>query len=114
VEKHTIVNEDLLTNGELGFESIKNYGSYAAKISELQVGDISEVINYQTGQYTIYKMNGKIEGRHLTFDEAKESVDVFLSNKKLNALKDKTIKDVKEKHNALIDIEKLNEVTIQI
>ncbi len=114
VEKYTIINEDLLTSGELGFENIKNYGSYAPKISELQEGEISEVINYQTGQYTIYKMNGKIEGRPLRFDEAKESVDAFLMNKKLEAVKDKTIRDVKEKHNALIDIEKLNEVTIQI
>ncbi len=114
VEKYTIINEDLLTSGELGFVNVKNYGSYAPKISELKVGEISEVINYQTGQYTIYKMNGKIEGRPLTFNEAKESVDAFLLNKKLEAIKDKTIKDVKEKHNALIDIEKLNEITIQI
>ncbi|XWN38714.1 MAG: peptidylprolyl isomerase [Balneola sp.] len=114
VEKHTIINEDLLTNGELGFKSVKNYGSYSPDISELKVGEISEVINYQTGQYTIYKMNGRIEGRLLTFNEAKESVNAFLTNKKLSALKEKTIKDVKEKHNALIDIEKLNKVTIQI
>ncbi|HAW81726.1 MAG TPA: hypothetical protein DCX27_19715, partial [Balneola sp.] len=69
VEKHTIVNEDLLTSGELGFKSVRNYGSYSAKISELKIGEISEIINYQTGQYTIYKMNGRIEGRPYTFDE---------------------------------------------
>ena len=114
VEKHTIINEDLLTSGELGFKSVRNYGSYSAKISKLKVGEISEIINYQTGQYTIYKMNGKIEGRPYTFDEAKESVHAFLVNQKLNVLKEKTIQDVKEKHNALIDIEKLNKVTIQI
>ena len=114
VEKHTIVNEDLLTSGELGFKSVRNYGSYSAKISELKIGEISEIINYQTGQYTIYKMNGRIEGRPYTFDEAKESVHAFLMDQKLNDLKEKTIQDVKEKHNALIDIEKLNKVTIQI
>jgi parvulin-like peptidyl-prolyl isomerase len=114
VEKHTLINEDLLTNGELGFESVRNYGSHSVKISELEIGEISEIINYQTGQYTIYKMNGKIEGRLLSFEEAKESVNAFITNKKLSALKEETIKDVKEKHNALIDIEKLNKVTIQI
>ena len=59
-------------------------------------------------------MNGRIEGRPYTFDEAKESVHAFLMDQKLNDLKEKTIQDVKEKHNALIDIEKLNKVTIQI
>ena len=55
-----------------------------------------------------------LEGRSLSFEEARESVDVLLTKKKLKLLKDNTIEDVKEKHNALIDIEKLNQVTIQI
>lgn len=114
VEEYTIINEDLLTEGKLGFESIKNYGSDAPKLAKLEIGKISEISNYQTDQYTIYKMNDKIDGRPLTFEEAKKSVDAFLTNKKLRVLKKNTIKDVKKKHNALIDIEKLNEVTIQI
>jgi len=114
VKEHTILSEDLMTNGELGFESIKNYGSFAPQISEIKVGEFSEVINYQTGQYTIYKMNDKKEGRSFSFSEAKEMVDAFLTNQKLKNLKKETIEAVKEKHNALIDVEKLNEVTIQI
>lgn len=114
VRDHTILSEDLMTKGELGFENIKNYGSFAPQISKIKVGELSEVINYQTGQYTIYKMNDKIEGRPLSYNEAVELVDAFLTNKKLKALKEETIKAVKEKHNALIDIEKLNELTIQI
>lgn len=114
LNEHTIFNEDLLTNGELGLQDVSNYGSYASEISKLSEGDISEIINYQTGQYTVYKMIDRVEAREMSFNEAKELVDKALTNKKLAELKSKTIEDVKKKHNAVIDIEKLNEIIIQI
>tara|TARA_R110002126_G_scaffold200584_4_gene348176 strand:+ start:4938 stop:6611 length:1674 start_codon:yes stop_codon:yes gene_type:complete len=114
VGEYTILNEDLMTDGELGFETLHKYGSNGPDIAKLKVGELSKPINYMGNEYTIYKMNARIEGRSLSFEEARESVDVLLTKKKLKLLKDNTIEDVKEKHNALIDIEKLNQVTIQI
>jgi len=114
VREYTILNEDLMTDGELGYETLRKYGSQGNEIAKLKEGELSRPINYMDNEHTIFKVNERIEGRSLSFDEAKESVDIFLTNKKLKKLKEATIKDVKKKHNALIDIEKLNQVTIQI
>lgn len=114
VKEYTIFNEDLMTEGELGFKILTSYGSYAPRIAEMNIGEISEPFNYQSNQFTVYKMNDRIEGRSMSFDEARELVDAYLTSKKLKVLKERTIEDVKKKHNAIVDIEKLNQVTIQI
>jgi parvulin-like peptidyl-prolyl isomerase len=114
LQEHTILNEDLMINGELGFETLHKYGSNGPDIAKLSIGELSEPINYMGEEYTIYRMNERIEGHSLSFEEAKESVNVFLTNKKLKLLKERTIEEVKKKHDALIDIEKLNKIIIQI
>lgn len=114
VREYTVLNEDLMTDGELGFETLRKYGSKGPEIAKLEVGELSAPINYMGDEFTIYRMNEKIEGRSLSFEEARESVNIFLTNKKLKQLKESTIEDVKKKHNALINIEKLNQFTIQI
>ena len=54
------------------------------------------------------------ESREMTFSEAEENVREFLIEKKLKLLRTETIEEVKLKHNAVIDIAKLNALTIQI
>ncbi len=114
VKKHSINNEDLFTDGELGFESIKSYGFMSTKLANLNVGDISEVIHYETGGYHIYKCLGIEEAEGQSFEEARDQVDNFLTTRKLKSLRASTIEDVKKKHNAVIDTQKLKELTIQI
>lgn len=114
VKTYTTSKEDRFTNGELGFESIKSYGFIGLDLAKLNVNEISEVIKYQENEYHIYKCLGRIEAATLSFDQAKERVDDFLTKKKLKQLVASTIIDVKKKHNAVIDIEKLKELTIQI
>ena len=114
VMEYTIQNEDLFTSGELGFLSIKTFGFSSKQLSKLEVGEVSGVIPYTAEEFHIYKCLGKIDARSLSFNEARERVDNYLTNKKFRELRAKTIEQVKAKHNAKIDIEKLNELTIQI
>ncbi len=114
VKKHSINTEDIFTDGELGYESIKSYGFMSTKLANLNVGDISEVIHYETGKYHIYKNLGIEEATGVSFEEARDQVNNFLTSKKLKSLRASTIEDVKKKHNAVIDTQKLKELTIQI
>lgn len=114
VLNHTINNEDRFTNGELGFESIKNYGFNGTKLAGLEIGETSEVIQYQENEYHIYKCLGRDESSFLSFAQAQDFVNDFLTKKKLQELRSSTLMEVKNKHNAVIDIEKLEELTIQI
>lgn len=114
LQQHTVSNEDRFTNGELGYRSIKDYGFNANALSQLEIGELSDVIEYKPSEYHIYKMLGRKEGRLLSFDEAKSLVENYLTRRKLMELQKSTIEQVKNKHNAVIKTEKLKELTIQI
>ncbi len=114
VKDYSIKNEEIFTDGELGFEPVSSYGFLSTKLADLEIGEVSEIINYQSGEYHIYKCLGRIEAKELTFDEARPKVDQFLKQKKLKSLRTSTIQQVKKKHDAIIDIQRLKEVTIQI
>lgn len=114
VNEYTILNEDLMTEGNLGFESLRKYGSQGPELAKLKIGEVSQAFQYQSNEFIIYRMDDRKEGSAMDFNEAKEFVDAFLTQQKLKVLKERTIKDVKKKHNANVDIEKLNQLTIQI
>lgn len=114
VKKHSTNFEDVMTEGVLGYENIKNYGFTGTKLAALEVGEISEIIHNETGKYQIYKCLGKEEATPQTFEEAKDEVDSFLTDKKLSDLKASTIEDVKKQHQAVVDTLKLKNLTIQI
>lgn len=111
---HSINNEDRLMNGKLGYLEIDEFGFNSAQIANLDIGDVSKPITYATGEIHVYKVLDKIEARPLTFDEAKAKVDDFLTQKKLSELRSSTIARVKEKHDAIINTERLNALTIKI
>ena len=114
VKKHSINHDDIMTGGELGFENIQTYGFDAPKFARLAVGELTEIIHNQTGKYQIYKCLGKDEAAPRSFEEAREQVNDFLTEKKLKSLRASTIESVKKQHNAIVDTLKLKELTIQI
>ncbi len=114
VDRFTINNEDRFTNGELGLTSIKEFGYLELQLSKLQVGEISNVIQYQENEFHIYKCLNRVEAKALIFSEASSYVDDFLTKKKLKELRSETISEVKKKHDAFIDLKKLEELIIQI
>ena len=114
VKEYSTKNEEIFTDGELGFEPISSYGFLSTKLADLEINEVSEIIQYQSGEYHIYKCLGRIEAKELTFSEARPKVDQFLKQKKLKSLRSSTIEQVKKEHDAIIDIQRLKELTIQI
>lgn len=114
VHKYTVNNEDRFVNGELGLRSIKDFGFSANQLAKLQVNEVSGVIQFQQNEFHIYKCLNRVEARAMVFSEARDLVDNFLTKKKLNELRASTIDQVKEKHDAVINLQKLQELTVQI
>jgi parvulin-like peptidyl-prolyl isomerase len=114
VMEHTTVNEDLFTEGDLGFVPLDDFGYNIERISRLELGEISEPMLYTGDEFHIYKILDRKDARQLTFDEARDMVDSFLTRQKLQSKRAETISDVKLKHNAIVDLEKLNALTIKI
>lgn len=114
VKEHTIDNEERLREGELGYDYIDNYGFLSPELSKLETGEISDPLFYQTGVYHIYKCLGRIDSRQLSFKEAREQVRRKVINEKLEALRNETIRTVRERHDATVNKEKLKNLTIQI
>jgi hypothetical protein len=63
---------------------------------------------------TIYKCLDIVEARALRFDEAKEAVQDILLEQKFREARSELIDQVKIKHNAFIDLERLEEINIEI
>ncbi|MTI87960.1 MAG: hypothetical protein FH748_08335 [Balneolaceae bacterium] len=114
VDEHTINNEERLRGGRLGFDYINNYGFLSKKLADLQPGDISDPLFYQSGVYHIYKCLGRKEARQLSYTEAKKRVRQKILNEKLEDLREQTIESVKAKHDAIMNMERLKKITIQI
>ena len=114
VIEHTLMNDDLFTKGDLGFIPVDDFGFNSDEVSSVEIGGLTEPILYTANEYHIYKILDKKEARKLTFDEARQRIDDFLLREKLQQKRTETINAVKEKHNAVVDLEKLNALTIKI
>ncbi|MFN1834105.1 peptidyl-prolyl cis-trans isomerase [Balneola sp. MJW-20] len=114
VDEYTIKNEERLTNGELGYAYVQDYGLLSPKLSILETGEVSDPLFYQSGEYHIYKVLGRKESKLLRFGEARSLVRETLIEEELERELRKTLEEVKQKHNAVVDEQKLRELTIQI
>ncbi len=114
IDKYTLKNEEKLRSGELGYDYIGSFGLFGEKLSDLKVGEFSTPLLYQTGEYHIFKCLGRIEERRLSFEEAKELVRQYVIDKKFKKVRNNTIETVKEKHDAIVNLERLKQLRIEI
>lgn len=114
VQKHSINNEERLLDGRLGFEYVNTYGFMSPALSKLQPGDLSEPIQYQTGEYHIYLCHDRREAEPMSLNEARETVKYEITKKKFQEQRSEIIEQVKKQHNAVVNRQMLKELTIQI
>lgn len=114
VRKHSIRNEEKLYDGRLGYINVKRLGFLSPQISNLKEGEISEALFYQTGEYHIYKCDDRLESKPLSFKESYDLVKEELTESKYKALRSEIIEKVKKRNGAIIDTQKLKEITIEI
>ncbi len=114
LKEHTINSEDLMTDGELGYQSIRKMGPMAPKVKDMQPGEIGGPYQYHSDKFYVYKCLARKQSRALSFEEARERVRQNLKRQKLEKEKQQLIERTKKKHNALVDLEKLENLTIKI
>ncbi len=106
--------QDYSTEGRMGYVPLTQLGNYGPILSKLSEGDVSRALQYQTGEYHVYKVHGRIESRPMNFEEAAVMIEPFLRKKKLEKLVEETVEDVKLKHNAFIDEEAIRDFTFNL
>ncbi|MBO6537284.1 MAG: peptidylprolyl isomerase [Balneolaceae bacterium] len=114
VINHTLINQDLMVNGEMGLQPIQNYGSYAFDIKDLSVNEITEPLAFEYGQFVLFKVLEIEEPRPSTFEESKGLVERVLKNQQIEERLKATISETMDKHDAVLNIEKLKSIRIEL
>jgi parvulin-like peptidyl-prolyl isomerase len=103
-----------MVNGEMGLQPIQNYGSYAFDIKDLSVNEITEPLAFEYGQFVLFKVLEIEEPRPSTFEESKGLVERVLKNQQIEERLKATISETMDKHDAVLNIEKLKSIRIEL
>ena len=114
LQRYTESNEDLMVDGILNYQQWAHLGHLGEELQELEQNYITKPIAYQANEYHIYKCLDIKEARALRFDEAKEAVKNILLEQKFRESRAELISQVKRKHNAFVNLERLEEINIEI
>lgn len=114
VQRYTESNEDLMVDGVMNYLQWATLGHLGKELQRLEPDYITRPIAYQANEYHIYKCLDLVEARSLRFEEAKEEVEKILLQEKFREARAELIAQVKKKHNAFIDLERLEEISIEI
>tara|TARA_Y200000002_G_scaffold181661_1_gene149902 strand:+ start:5633 stop:7312 length:1680 start_codon:yes stop_codon:yes gene_type:complete len=114
LQLHTESNEDLMVDGVMNYQQWAQLGHLGEELQRLALDYVTKPVAYQANEYHIYKCLDIEEARSLRFDEAKEAVKNILLEQKFRAARSELIRQVKKKHNAFIDLERLEEINIEI
>ena len=114
VQQYTESNEDLMVDGVMNYLQWATLGHLGKELQRLEPDYITRPIAYQANEYHIYKCLDLVEARSLRFEEAKEEVEKILLQEKYREARAELITQVKKKHHAFIDLERLEEISIEI
>ncbi len=114
VKQFTTVNRDLMVDGIMGLQPIQNYGSYAYDLNEAYESDIVGPLAFQPNQFVIFKVLETQEPREASFDEVRDLVIQITTDKKVTLMELEVIAETMDRHNAILDEEKLKSITIEL
>ena len=114
LQRYTESSEDLMVDGIMNYQQWAHLGHLGEELQGLEQDYITKPIAYQANEYHIYKCLDIKEARALRFDEAKEVVKDILMEQKFRETRAELITQVKRKHNAFVNLERLEEINIEI
>ena len=114
LQRYTESNEDLMVDGILNYQQWAHLGHLGEELQGLEQDYITKPIAYQANEYHIYKCLDIKEARALRFEEAKEAVKDILLEQKFRETRAQLITQVKRKHDAFVNLERLEEINIEI
>lgn len=114
LKKYGIDNEDLLYQGRTGLKPIHEFGTIGLKLKNLQIGQISDVLEVTNNEYHVYVCKNRIESRPLNYDEAREQVADILKKKVFEQKKRQLINETMNRHNAQIYKEKIQTLALKL
>ena len=114
VKSYTESNQDLMVNGIQETKSWSRLGHLGKQLQSLEEGLVLEPIEYQTNEYHLYKCIRIDEAVTLSFEEAEEQIRAVVIEQKFRTERSKVIAQVKNKHDAYMDIGRLEELNIEI
>ena len=114
LRKYTINGQDLMTNGDLGYEPVTKYGSMAKDLGSLDVGEIAGPFKYTPGIYYVFKCLGRKDSRKLNYEDVKDELEKEVRQQKFSILRKKVLRDTKRQHKAYENLEKMKNTKIEI
>lgn len=114
LKKYTLDGESLMTGGELGFRPVERFQELAPKVRTAKPGEIMGPFAYKMKRYVVYKCLGRREPRTLSFEEALPQVRQVFVRSKVRRDKEALIEATKKRHDAQVDLDQLQKLTIKL
>ncbi|MGF1671406.1 MAG: peptidylprolyl isomerase, partial [Balneolaceae bacterium] len=115
LQKHTLLNQDLNVDGEMGMRVINELGVHATKVLDMEKNDYRGPFEYHLpGQWVIFKAIDRDEPRPANFEEVIDLVEDVVREEKINRQRKQIIDEVKEQHGAVLYLEKLENLTLKL
>jgi parvulin-like peptidyl-prolyl isomerase len=110
LKEYSALNEDLITEGKLGWKSIEEFGTLGTKINQIKIGEVVGPLEYQSGKWLVFKCVGRKEAAPRTFEQAKNDVEGTLLTIWQKKAMNKVISQTKSKHPLRVDLEKISSI----
>ena len=112
--KYSILGEDRLVNADMGYVSLKELGTIGQKLNKVDVGAVSEPIEYSTNRIHIYKVLDKTEPRTKTLSESEEEIRDRIKNRKLKQARKKLVNEILQENGIEIDWDKISNIKVNV
>lgn len=112
LKTYTAFNQDLISEGQMGWVKITDLGTLASKVKEMEEGDIAGPLEYQSAEWLILVCEARKEPHPQSFDQAKEDVEgTLLALWHQKAIKE-VIQKTKNRHEVWRDIDKVSTIKL--
>lgn len=110
LKQYSTLNEDLMTDGRLGWKKIEEFGTLGSKINMIQPGEIIGPLEYQSGKWLVFECIDRKETSPRTFEQARDDVEGTLLTLWQKKAMNQLISQTKSKYPVNVDLEKISSI----
>ncbi|MBP3191212.1 foldase protein PrsA [Natronogracilivirga saccharolytica] len=112
--KYGFDEEAKQVGGEIGYTPVSNFGSISPALSEIQPGELAGPFEMTSDVIFLFKCLGVREAEPMTFEEAKPRIMNNLTEMYVMEMRRNIIGETKERHNARVHYDRIDEVDLKL